>query len=226
MGKRALRKQQLRAFLLDRDKTGLATWMHRQRNPDRVLMGLLFDPDPLVRWRAIEGIGQVAAIFAKTDRERVREMIRRLMWLMNDESGGLVWNAPEAVGMVLIRLPDLVNEYGRILASHIHEEPFERGTHWALSQIVPMRPAPFADMTDELAAALKDPDPYIRAYALPALLALSPGATDRAAPLLDDTTSLRIWDPEQGDLRETTVGTMARQAIDQHRLRLAQKKGS
>jgi hypothetical protein len=140
----------------------------------RTLSMLLFDPDELVRWRAAEALGRVAALEARTDLDRVRRQISRLLWLMNDESGGLCWNAPETIGEIVANVPSLIDEYGQLLPSFFIEEPFEAGSRWAVSRIGRLNPAIFADVVNDLVWSLKAPDATIRGYSLLALAAIDP----------------------------------------------------
>jgi len=89
------RKSKVKELLRERDYDNLQKWAKNMRNPQRTLLSLAYDTDELIRWRAIEAIGKVAQIQAESDIEKVRDLIRRLLWLMNDESGGLGWHSPE-----------------------------------------------------------------------------------------------------------------------------------
>lgn len=44
-----------------------------------------------MRWRAIEGMGAVAHRMAGEDPEAVRNILRNLLWTINEESGGIGW---------------------------------------------------------------------------------------------------------------------------------------
>ena len=135
------------------------------RSPFRILQPLLHHPDPVLRWRAIEAMGIVAACKAETDIEAVRDLIRRLFWTMNDESGNLIRTAPEAIGEILFRIPGLIPEYVPNLTGFLREEPFERGVHFALARLAAKNPGAVEPFAGEFIPSLSDPDPYIRAYA-------------------------------------------------------------
>ena len=87
-------KAKIRELLMKRDIDGLLAWAESRRSSQRVLFSLALEVDDLIAWRAVEAIGQVMARQAADDLERVRDTIRRLFWLMNDESGGLGWRSP------------------------------------------------------------------------------------------------------------------------------------
>jgi hypothetical protein len=161
-----------------------------------------------VRWRSIEAFGDVAVFYAQENMEKVRLVLRNLFWLMNDESGGLGWNAPEAIGQILFRLPSLIDEYGRILSSFIHEEPFERGTHWALSRIAALNPPIFEHIIPDLIEALEDDDECIRGLAAHTLSVLHPDALSEHK-IHQDGTSIQLYDIEAGNFFKTTVCALA-----------------
>jgi HEAT repeat protein len=212
--KRAQRRAAVRALLLERDPEKLLAWIKAETNPAGVLSSLMFDADELVRWRAIETLGWVAADMAQTDLESVRDIIRRLLWSMNDESGNLVWNAPEAIGEVLFNVPQLIEEYAAILPSFLREEPFERGTHWAIARVAAKRPDQFGAAVHEFTASLQSADPYCRGLAALALASIGAGdALASAAHLTTDDSPLTLYDHATGQVTTTTVAAVARQAF-------------
>jgi hypothetical protein len=207
------RKATVREFLAHRDFAALLKWAGTIRNPQRILISLTFDQDWLIRWRAIEAFGRVAAVQAESDLGKVRDMLRRLLWSMNDESGGLGWHFPELIGEVLVNVPALVNEYAKLLPSYLREEPFERGTHIAIYRVSLTSPAQFRDCIPELGKSLDDPDSVIRGYSALSLGAIAgKSCYDAVEKLLDDPSPVTLYDFDSGQLRETTVGQMAKDA--------------
>lgn len=70
----------------------------------RPLMGRLWDPDPEVRRRAAAAIGRSAA----ANPERGLEMVRRLMWALNDESATNGVHGIAGLGEIGHRCPRLL----------------------------------------------------------------------------------------------------------------------
>ncbi len=207
---RAGRKETARRLLVELDLDAVGGWAAAEPQAARVLQSLLFDEEELVRWRAVEALGRVAAVRARLGLEPVRELLRRTLWLMNDESGGLLWLGPQVLGAVLANVPRLGDEFVAIVTSFLEEDPFRVGTRWALWRLVAVRPETAEGVAVELAASLADPDPAVRGHAALALLAAPGGAARVAlASLAHDGTPLVVFDYRTGTLRTTTVGAIA-----------------
>jgi hypothetical protein len=203
---RRQRKQTATALLRARDLPAITDWARRDRRARETLVALLYEQDELLRWRAIEALGRVAAVIAETDLEPVRELLRRLFWSMNDESGTLGWHSPEAIAEILVNVPALIDEFGVLLPAFLWEEPFERGTHWAVARVARCRPDVYGDRVEELVPSLEAADPHIRACAVLALgLVGAEGALARAPALRDDREAVRLFDFDSGQIRETSV---------------------
>lgn len=106
------------------------------------LISFLTEIDRFLRWHAITCLGIVSEEIAKKDLEQIRIIVRRLMWQLNDESGGIGWGCPEAMGEILSRVRPLAEEYATILVSYIHEEenfleqpPLIEGALWGIARV-------------------------------------------------------------------------------------------
>jgi HEAT repeat protein len=126
------------------------------------LISVFYDSDPELRQKAINAFGQIVADLANKNIEEARVVMRRLMWTLNDESGGIGWGAPEAMAEAMACHPRLAEEYVRILLSYIREdgnfleyEPLRRGALWGIGRLAQVYP----EMMIELEAAK-----YIRPY--------------------------------------------------------------
>ena len=65
------------------------------------LFSFFYNADELIRWRAITAMGAVVSRLADQDMESARIIMRRLMWNLNDESGGIGWGSHEAMGEIM-----------------------------------------------------------------------------------------------------------------------------
>jgi hypothetical protein len=172
-------KTAVEQFLRDRDWEGLIGWAEKNRGGVRFLLSHLHSNDSLLQERAVEGLGLIAAQIFKGNPEKVRELIRRLLWSMNDESGNLIQRAPEAIGEILANVPDLIGEYADILFSFWDESPFERGVHWAAARLSSVKPSTLTKYLGRLKRDLESSDIAIRLHSATALknLGLSPSVT-------------------------------------------------
>jgi hypothetical protein len=210
------RKDEVKKLLARRDFDALRNWVGENRNPFRVLLSLTYDADGIVCWRAIEAVGKVAAVLAAADIEKVRDFVRRLLWLMNDESGGLGWYAPEMIGEILVNVPTLIDDTADILPSFIKEEPFERGTHLAMVRVASVDARPFVKSAPDIAESLSDSDPLIRCYAAMILGNIGDNRfCDSVRALSDDNTAVTMYDFETGNLYETEVREIAQNVVKQ-----------
>ncbi len=209
---RKQRKDEVRQMVEGRDWQGLLAFDREESDTGPLLLALAFDLDDRVRWRAIEGLGRWSA---EADLERVRNLIRRVLWLMNDESGGLAWHGPEVIGEILANAPALIDEYGRIVASFIHEDPFGPGAAWAMARLAPLSPETFDDRIDDLTGAVESSDPALRGYGLLALASLRPRLARKLATQRDRDQA-RVWTYERGpgEPSTTTVAALAQRVLD------------
>lgn len=122
---------------------------------DRDLIGPLFSAlchtDHLVRWHAVSAFGPVVCRMADRDPESARIVMRRFLWSLNDESGGIGWGAPEAMAEIMSRSAVLAGEYIHMLISYIRvdgPEAFQdgnfielpmlqRGVLWGVGRLIP-----------------------------------------------------------------------------------------
>ncbi len=95
-----------------------------------------------VKWRAVRAMGRVVAGIAQKKPEQARIIMRRLMWSLNDESGGIGWGAPEAMGEIMARNKNLAREYRNILLSYVNPQgnyleyaPLRKGAEWAVARV-------------------------------------------------------------------------------------------
>jgi hypothetical protein len=112
--------------------------------------------------------------------EAARVMIRRLMWNLNDESGGIGWGSPEAMGEILARHHGLAREYAHILISYIREdgnylenEVLQAGVLWAIGRVGEVHPDLLRDAVPHLLRHLNSPDATHRVLAARAVSLLT-----------------------------------------------------
>ncbi|MFN2355398.1 MAG: DVU0298 family protein [Desulfopila sp.] len=95
----------------------------------------LCNPDEILKWHAVSGFGVVVHRIARSEMEEARIVMRRLLWSLNDESGGIGWGAPEAMAEIMAGHDDLFEEYCHMLLSYMGEdgpESFQDGNYLEL----------------------------------------------------------------------------------------------
>jgi hypothetical protein len=183
------------------------------------LFGLFCHREPRVRWRAVTAMGAVLAALAEQDMESARVVVRRFMWNLNEESGGIGWGCPEALGESLARSARLSVEYHCILVSYLSpcgnflDHPaLQEGVLWGMGRLAHARPGVLGDCGALLAPFFAAPGAPLRGLA-----AWTAGAVgDRRLlaglePLLADTADFTMYRDER--LTRCTVASLARTAV-------------
>jgi HEAT repeat protein len=183
------------------------------------LISFLFGKDEEIKWRAVSALGQVVANLAETDIESARVVMRRLMWMLNDESGGIGWGAPEAMGEIIASHDRLAEEYAPVLISYVWEEgnfleyePLQRGAVWGLGRVAQERPNMVQDSIPHLMSFLESPDATVRGLAAWALgLLRAEAARSRLEGLLEDDAKIPLYIDR--DLTRRRVSDLAEEAL-------------
>jgi len=140
----------------------------------RVLLGLLYERERLISWRAIEALALVVAEGMERRPEMARDLIRRLLWSLNDESGGTGWNAPQAIGAIIATNPAGLAEYIPIMFSFREDPSLTEGVLWGLAAVARARPDLVRPYVSEIWAYSSSPDEQVRAQAWWALYNVEP----------------------------------------------------
>ena len=198
----------------------LALPPRRAVNP---LFSFLYEKDSLVRWRAVTALGAVTASLADSDTESARVVFRRLIWNLNDESGGIGWGSPEVMGEIVARHPKLRAEYLSILLSYLRPEQnflehegLQQGVLWAVGRVAQTRLEAVRPVASLVAEHLDSGNPRLRGTASWACGCMAVrDAVGRLEILTDDPAGFELWDDQQ--LSSLTVGEAARMALEKIR---------
>ncbi len=208
-------KNRLRQLLQEQSTDEIADLAVRKRRVLSTLISLTFDRDPLVAWRAVEAMGSAAERIADDDPDCVRDYLRRLHWLLNEESGGICWRAPEAMAEIVRRKPALFSDYAPIIVSLIQEMAdedlihFRAGILWAIGRLGPIAEKQLDDVLPAVKRCLDHRDPQVRGMAVWCLGQCGRGEilADRG-DLLADEAAVALY--EDGHLNRTSVCRLAR----------------
>jgi len=150
--------------------------------PDEQLVGHLFSyfyhADELIKFRSIAAMGVLGSRMGKKNMEKARIVMRRIMWNLNDESGGIGWGSPEAMGEICCQSPALAMEFKSILFSYldsdenyIEHEMLQRGVLWGIGTFLKSSPGDLTEKTKTLLFGyIHSQDPIKRVYAIRALV--------------------------------------------------------
>ncbi|NOX20693.1 MAG: hypothetical protein GXO99_05455 [Nitrospirae bacterium] len=133
-----------------------------------ILFSLSYDKDSLITWRAIEAMGEVVKEIARRSREDAREIMKRLLWSITEESGGLGWSSIEMISEVIVKSPEVFSDVALLIPEYFDEPVFRESVLYAIWRIGKERPELLErDAVKEvLSEALKSEDPEIQGLAL------------------------------------------------------------
>ncbi len=204
-------RKKIIALLNERDYVGVASLNGEGVPVFRILLGLSYDMTELLCWRAVEAVGHLAAAVAVSEPGRVRNMVRRLVWTLSDECGGMAWTAPEMLAEMAVRNPVLCGDIPLIVV-HLDEPPFRFGAVWSAGRLAETHRDDALTAQDDLVAALEHQDAQVRAAAVWALGRLRARGVDGAlARMTGDEAPAKLY--YAGDFHPNTVGGFAKQAV-------------
>ncbi len=127
-----------------------------QELPEKQVLKPLFSclchVDERVRWHAVSAFGFIVPAIGAADLEQARTVMRRFLWMLNDESGGIGWGVPEAMAEVMFHSRPLGGEYLHMLVSYtVDDGPelfqdgnfleldlMQEGVLWGLCRVAPV----------------------------------------------------------------------------------------
>lgn len=191
--------------------------------PARQVVNPLFaffcDADALRRWRAVTAMGRVVSSLAEKDMESARVVMRRFMWNLNEESGGIGWGCPEAMGEAMACSAPLAREYRCILISYLNPEgnfidhpALQEGVLWGIGRLAHANPPAALEAGRLLARFLPAEIPALRGLAAWAAGPLGcAGLIPALEKLAGDGACFELYDQEQ--LIRRSVAEVAHQAL-------------
>ncbi len=223
MAGKAILKKRLRSLLANSEMEAAGALLGELggRKAATLLLGLIADGDVVVKFQAVSALGLVVRELAASDLETGREVLRRLVWSLNEESGAVPWGAPEAMGEIMANDRRLAEEYLNLLISYIwidgnylEFEPLQAGVAWGVGRVAQAFPklvlgrGAAGPLLDHLAS----PDGQVRGCCA---WALGLFAGRQALPALEaltgDQTACAVF--QDGALIMTTVGELAADSV-------------
>lgn len=188
-------------------------------------------PDEEIRWHAVSIMGQTVAQLADQDMEEARMIIRRMLWSLNDESGGIGWGAPESMAEIMCHHKGITDEYIHMLISYmrpdgeeewqdgnfLEHEVLQQGLMWAIGRLAQCRREELLDrdVGRDLVSYLESADRMVRGLAARAVGLLGCGEQKEKLQSLaeNDCGTVRLY--EHGEFHMTSVGKLAAQALQE-----------
>ena len=187
------------------------------------LFALLYDLDQEIKWPAVTLMGKMVTKIADSNIEAARIIMRRLMWNLNDESGGIGWGSPEAMAEILSRHDVLAGEYASILISYARKdgnfleyEMLQQGLLWGIGRLAGVRPLLIQDASRYVVPYLKSTDPLVRGLAMWVLGQINIKENDlNLEKLLQDNSEVQIYiDPK---IKTFRIKDLAAEALKKYR---------
>jgi HEAT repeat protein len=201
-------KNKIADLLQAQDFPGLVALAGRDSKVAATLLQFLYNPRDLLQWRAIEGLGRLAAAYPR----QVQKLIGRLLWLLNEDSGSFGWGAAAALGEIARGRIDLVEEIIPMFCGFLEEEFSRESMLWGVGRLAEIYPERLDEVAPRVAELLALDDPQIRGLAARCLGRVKYRA---AAPalrqLLMDERQVRFYN--DGEFRQASVAQMAREAL-------------
>jgi len=173
-------KQEIRQAVESNDHGRIISLVQQNRSALSPLIRMAYDKETLEGWRAIKAIGHVAKSLVGVDDEFLRLTIRKLLWSLSDESGGIGWSAPEILGEIVSADPGKLSDIIPLIAGvyDIEEDVFRAGVVYALARIAEIAPERVANQQKIIILSLIDTDPLVRINGLELVRRLWSSATE------------------------------------------------
>jgi hypothetical protein len=139
-------KEMVMEMLQHGDRRGLEELVSNEPRSVRHIQGRLWDTDAGVRRNAAEALGAAAAIHPDLG----REILRRALWALNDESATNGAPMLAAIGEIGSRNPDLVAPFVAPMTSFLWDDGLRPGILGALQRIADAAPALVLTVREQL----------------------------------------------------------------------------
>ena len=204
-------KQEIIKILEEKNYPGLLDAAKKDiKGVFRRLIGVSYDKEDIVCWRAIEAIGIIAGETIRSEPDLIRNLAQRLLWMMRDESGNNPWSAPEMLGEIVRNCSSALADIAPVILSFHDEHILRRGVLRAALRISEVRPELLIGSSgDVIGNYIRDGDNEVRYYTV--LLAGQVKAREFITDikmLVNDRAVVKIYD--EGDFIEVTIGDAAR----------------
>lgn len=206
--KQKARREKVIDQLLAGDFAALIETAGREPGIIVILLQLTFALEDLLSWRAVEGMGYLAQALP----DKVAKIRGRLLWLLNEDSGSFGWGAPAVLGEIGRQNLSLIEDIMLMLFTYLEEDFSRSPMLWGLGRLGQEHPHAIQPAIPQIMEFLQDPVPQVRANAAWCLgMSGALAAVEPLTKLTNDPEPVKLY--EDGELRQTTVEEIARQAL-------------
>ncbi len=147
---------------------------HSPKTVVNALLPYLCHANVVVKWNSVLGVGVFTKSLANENREEARLVMRRLIWTLNEECGGIGWGTPEGMAEIMVHDSQMADEYMNMLTSFLigegnflEFEPLQAGVLWGLGRLSTFRFDLLIekDIASRLPFYFGSPDASVRGYA-------------------------------------------------------------
>ncbi|MCX5906060.1 MAG: HEAT repeat domain-containing protein [Deltaproteobacteria bacterium] len=185
------------------------------------LFSALCSADENIKWPAVMATGIIVADLGRRNLEAARNILRRMLWSLNNESGNIGWGQAEAMGEILARNEGLALEFAPLLVACIREdgnyleyEPLQSGVLWGLGRLAGVNPQCLRSLNapQYLLPFLDSADARVRGLAAWGFgqLGTATGRSKLESLLADETQVTIFTNP---DFRTCRVADLVREAL-------------
>lgn len=192
------------------------------------LVSCLCHTDETVRWHSVSALGPVINAIAAQEFESARLVMRRFLWMLNDESGGIGWGVPEALSEAMYHNDRLAAEYLHMLVSYARSDGpelfqdgnfielplLQHGVLWGLCRLAEKYREQLVDKEayENIGFYLASEDAQVRGTASLLCGLLGRGEfISSLQGLCEDPETVRIY--VDGQLENYSVGRLASEAL-------------
>ncbi|HDL20330.1 MAG TPA: hypothetical protein ENG86_07475 [Nitrospirae bacterium] len=201
-------KKRIKGLINENNIDAIACLALEDRRALNVLTSFSYDRDSENTWRAIDAMGRTAGALIDTDYDFLRDVTRRLLWSVTEESGGIGWSSIDMLGEIVRidagRFRDLIP----VIASMYEDETFRESVIYALSRIADISPELIQGVEGLILDALSEGSPRSKVYALRIVKKLRlKDAGNIVSKMVSDETIARIY--SDGYLENVELGSVA-----------------
>ena len=173
------------------------------------------DINDAIRWHAITAFGYLTKAYADICDEPYRNVLRRCLWAMNDESGNVPWSAPEVMAAIIKAAPKYSFDFTAPMLTNGLDNPMcHSGVLWAMGHLGEDFAQELAPFLAKVEFALNSSDPLLRGLAIWAFTRLKyQPAAGIIGSLVEDSEEFYLFSDDC--LQKTTVGDMAKKYLQE-----------